>query len=377
MRGGLLERTVAAAALLTLIGCGVVSPQVPSGAQQAADTLPAGRVVFSESGKDLWSSEPDGSGRTRITHDGNAGWLGGKWSPNGKWLAAERSLPNESGTTLFLVNVAEGTNVRLTRHDTFLDGYAWSRDGRYITYAELTSGGTLAAGGTLAGGVGDVHLYDLTTGVDRVLSPGNHPAFSPDGQRIAFDHPVGAIAVVSVEGSSPTFLVNLADLTRLSATSAPKGMALLGAPQWSADGKLIAYSAIERGELLEALQIVYVQEAAPGAPPKQWAIGKTGAIHHIAELRWSPTAPILGYSFIYAQPHHHYIGTIDPTKPELRQIYDSAKHFLDFTWSPDGSVILLQIDDDDAWLYLRPTGGTIKRQTPGGWRPDWCRCSGL
>jgi Tol biopolymer transport system component len=369
---------LAIAALLGLIGCGIVPPQSRGSGQPGPGSLPAGRVVFSESGQDLWSSEPDGSARTRITHDGNAGWLGGKWSPDGRQLAAERSLPNESGTTLFLVNVADGTSARLTRRDTFLDGYGWSRDGRYIAYAELTSGGTLAAGGTLAGGVGDVHLYDVTTGVDRVLSAGNHPAFSPDGKRIAFDHPVGAIAVVSTDGSTPTFLVNLADLSRLSATNAPKGMGLLGAPQWSADGKLIAYSAIERGELLEALQIVYVQEAIPGAPPKQWAIGKTGAIHHIAELRWSPTDSILGYSFIYAQPHHHYIGTIDPAKGgELRQLYDSARHFLDFTWSPDGSVMLLQVDDDDAWVYLRPAGGATQRHAPGGWRPDWCRCSGL
>jgi Tol biopolymer transport system component len=212
---------------------------------------------------------------------------------------------------------------------------------------------------------------------DRVVAPGNHPTFSPDGQRIAFDHPVGAIATVAVSGSEPTFLVNLADLTRVSSGSAPKGMGLLGAPQWSSDGKLIAYSAIERGELLEALQIIYVQDAVPGAPPKQWTIGKTGAIHHVADLQWSPTASVLAYSFIYAQPHHHYIGTIDPAKPQqLRPLYDSAKHFLDFSWSPDGSLILLQVDDDDAWIYVQPTGGRIQRQTPGGWRPDWCRCAG-
>jgi dipeptidyl aminopeptidase/acylaminoacyl peptidase len=359
------------AVLVTACGMWTEAPTAPM-------HLPGGRVAFSDRGRDLWWSAPDGSGRSLLTHDGiSGGWVGGKLSPDGSMVAGERSLPAESGTSLFLVKTADGSSSRLSRKDTFVDGYGWSSDGRYIAYAELTSGGTLAVGGTLAGGVGDVHVYDVVTGTDRAIAPGNHPAFSPDGQRIAFDHPVGAIATVAVTGSAPTFLVNLADLSRLSATNAPKGMGLLGAPQWSADGRLIAYSAIERGELLEALQIVYVQEAIPGAPPRQWAIGKTGAIHHVAELRWSPASPILAYSFIYAQPHHHYIGTIDPTKPELRPLYDSAKHFLDFAWSPDGSVILLQVDDDDAWLYLRPADRSIQRQEPGGWKPDWCRCSGV
>ena len=44
-----------------------------------------------------------------------------------------------------LVDPAARTSERLTRPNTFLDGYAWSPDGRYITYGELVSGGTITA----------------------------------------------------------------------------------------------------------------------------------------------------------------------------------------------------------------------------------------
>jgi Tol biopolymer transport system component len=347
--------------------------------------LPAGRVLFSKGGIDLWSAAPDGGGRVALTTDGATagGYVGARWSPDGTLIAAERALPGEGGSQLFLVRPGAAP-VRLSRPDTFLDGYAWSPDGRYITYGEVISGGTAASGGSLAGAVGDVHLYDVTTATDLVVGPGTHPAFTPDGTRLGYAHVSGAIALadlrVLASGTPKEFptqmLVTLADLTRISTVSASRGMGLIGGPQFSADGKLVAYAAIERGPILDAVQIVYTQEVAVGAPPKLWVIGKTGAVHHVAELRWSPTAPLLAYSIINAQPHHHWLSVIDPGSGQRRELYDSAKHFLDFAWSPGGAVILVQGDDGDEWLYFRPDrSGPIGRVTPGGWRPDWCRCA--
>ena len=135
-----------------------------------------------------------------------------------------------------------------------------------------------------------------------IVGPGTHPAFTPDGTRLGYAHASGAIALADLRALAsgrpsefPTqMLVTLADLTRISTVSASRGMGVIGGPQFSADGKLVAYAAIEKGPILDAVQIVYTQELAVGAPPKLWVIGKTGAIHHVAELRWSPTAPLLG-----------------------------------------------------------------------------------
>lgn len=345
--------------------------------------LTGGRVLFSKGGVDLWSSRPDGSGRLPITQDGASGWyVSGKWSPDGSQIAAERSMPGEGGSGLFLIRA--GRSARLTKVDTFLDGYAWSPSGRYLAYAEVISGATAAAGGiTAVGAEGDVHLYDTQTGTDMIVGPGGHPAFSPDGSRLGFAHIAGAIASadlsVLANGRPDRFptqmLVTLADLTRVSSAIAPRGMGLISGPQYSSDGKLIAYAAIENGPVLEAEQIVYVQDASASAPPKLYVLGKTGALHHVADMRWSPTAPVLAYSIINAQPHQHWLYTIDLRTGVRLEVFDSQQHFLDYTWSPDGAVILLQVDDGDAWLYFRADRpGPIGSVTPGGWRPEWCRC---
>ena len=385
-----------AAAVFIAVACAGQPPQISRATplstappDRAPVALPAGKVLFSKGGIDLWTAAPDGTGRAAVTSDGAAsgGYLGARWNPDGTLIAAERAIPGEGGTSLFVIRPGSppGTPpVRLTKPDTFLDGYAWSPDGRYLTYGEVISGGTAASGGSLAGAVGDVHLYDVTTATDMVVGPGTHPAFTPDGTRLGYAHVSGAIALadlrVLASGRPKEFptqmLATLADLSRYSTTSAPRGMGLIGGPQFSADGKLVAYAAIEKGPILDAVQLVYTQELVAGAPPKVWVIGKTGAVHHVAELRWSPTASLLAYSIINAQPHHHWLSVIDPAGGLRRELYDSAKHFLDFTWSPDGAVILVQVDDGDEWLYFRPDrSGPIGRVAPGGWRPDWCRCA--
>ena len=339
---------------------------------------PSGRVLFSQGGLDLWESAPDGGGLRQLTFDGAGtgdGYTSGRWSPDGTLIAAERNLAAESGSGLYLVDPATRQSVRLTRPNTFLDGYAWSPSGRYLTYGELGSGGAHVPGGGMLGAVGEVFLYDALARAGRALGPGTHPSFSADGRHVGFVHASGAVVMADIVTGALTELVTPADLTRYSVTVAPRGMGFIGGPVWSADGKLIAYAAIERGPVLEALQVVYVQEPKPGAPPKQWVIGKTGAVHHVAELRWSPTRPLLGYSIINAQPHHHWFGLIDPAGTKLRELVNSAQHFIDFTWAPTGDAVLLQLDDEDAWAIVRPDReGIAFRKTPGGWRPDWCRC---
>src|SRR5207249_1772992 len=149
-------------------------------------------------GIDLWTAAPDGAGRAVVTSDGaSGGYVGGRLSPDGALIAAERAVPGEGGSALFIVR-SGSVPLRLTKPDTFLDGYAWSPDGRYLTFGEVISGGTAAAGGSLAGAVGDVHVYDVTTSTNLIVGPGTHPAFTPDGTHLGYAHVTGAIALADL-----------------------------------------------------------------------------------------------------------------------------------------------------------------------------------
>jgi len=131
--------------------------------------LPAGKVLFSKGGLDLWAAAPDGSGRIAVTADGGTGggYLGARWSPDGALIAAERAVPGEGGSSLFLIRTG-GAPLRLTKADTFLDGYAWSPDGRYLTYGEVISGGTAAE--RLKG-----QIAFVSAGVSTLLAPTTRP----------------------------------------------------------------------------------------------------------------------------------------------------------------------------------------------------------
>src|SRR2546428_10469764 len=160
-----LRSLVYVAGLALVLGACDAAPRggspAPSASPQPARLPTAGRLLFSD-GTDLYASGPAGSDRTRITRDGADGfYAGGRWSPDGKRVAAERSIPTENGPQLFLVDVASGQGERLSPAGTWLDGFAWSPDGAHIVYASLTSGGTPAPGRTPHPEKGQGHRHHL------------------------------------------------------------------------------------------------------------------------------------------------------------------------------------------------------------------------
>lgn len=368
-------RLVAPAALALLLAA-CLEPPAPQATPSASPLglYRAGALLFSD-GTELYASSPDGGDRRRVTREGAEGfYAGGRWSPDGRLIAAERAVAGESGPQLALVDAANGSSERVSPAGTWLDGFAWSPDATRIVYATLTSGGTLAAGGTLVPEKGEIRLYDVGGRTSRVVGQGVHPSWSPDGSRIAYVHAVGAIAVSAPDGGDLKFVATLADLDRLAGSLAPKGFRLLSGPAWSRDAKRLAFSAIEGGPLLDALQVVFLASPAAGSPLRAYSLGRTGAQHHVVNLSWSPTADLLAYASIYAEPHHHIIGTIDPRESTVRPLFDSTRHFLDFTWAPDGSAMLLAIDGDHSLALIRPDrpSDDPPRLSFSGFRPDWC-----
>lgn len=375
MRNVSPSRRLGFAVLAAIIAaCAPAVEAPPSPLARPLVVYEGGRLAYSD-GTDLFVVEPSGLGRRRLTTDGGQGfYVGGLWSPDGRYVAAERMPENVAPSQLVLIDATSGAARAVSAPGAWLDGYSWSPDGKAIVFAKLVSGGTLASGGTLEPERGEVLVYDLASGALTPIGLGVHPSWSPDGKSIAYVHAAGAIAVSAPDGGQLRFIASLADLNRQAGPLAPRGYRLLNAPAWSRDGAWLAFSAIEAGPILEALQVIFVGPPVAGAPLRAYAIGRTGAQHHAANLQWSPSSARLAFSFIYAEPHHHYLGVIDPKARDAAYLFDATPHFLDYTWSPDGSQILVAIDDKSelAVIGVDPPAREVVRLSFFGYHPHWC-----
>jgi len=161
--------------------------------------------VSVHAGDKIFVVRPDGTGLRQVTHGKQSDDFDPSWSPNGTKIVFG-SDRRPAAQYLFVIN-PNGRGLRqLTsggdsgRNGSFSDGTpAWSPDGQAIAFASDRSGESeiwlVNRNGT--------HLRRLTR------RGGNDPAWSPDGRQIAFDSRRNgnyAIYVMRADGTrcSPT-----------------------------------------------------------------------------------------------------------------------------------------------------------------------------
>jgi Tol biopolymer transport system component len=197
---------------------------------EASATLPGrdGRIsmsVFSNTGENIATVEPDGSRPRLLTHNSRAFFA--TWSPNGRLLAFD-IFPKSGGGQIWLMR-ADGSHKQrvVGGSPSVLDqSPTWSPDARWIVFVH--------AGPTGGGQLWEVHPDGSSA--HRLVALANqdldNPAFSPNGRWIAFSDFVAGTVRLDIAGANGSHIRSVPNTRRVQGF----------APNWSPSGRWIAFA---------------------------------------------------------------------------------------------------------------------------------------
>jgi Tol biopolymer transport system component len=205
----------------------------PSDDRRPAWSLDGQRIAFVSSrdgNEEIYVMEADGSGQTRLTNS-PASDDHPVWSPDGRRIAFVSY--RDGNYEIYVMNADGSGQANLANNPANDLEPAWSPDGRRIAFTRR--GGSNQDGNVDSEDGMEIYIVNADgSGQKRLIkaSYASHPAWSPDGRRIAFqgrfsDDAQGGIYTVNVDG---TDLQRLADQANWSES-----------PAWSPDGKFVAF----------------------------------------------------------------------------------------------------------------------------------------
>ncbi len=190
----------------------------------------------------LFVINPDGTRETQITFPAdNVVDALGNWSPDGTKLAFTRTTfcgDDCQTDELYVVN-ADGSNIhRIATPEASIESPAWSPDGQWIAFV-------MATGGVVNDLAADVSIWEIRTdgsGLRQITHPvgfqrseDHGVQFSPDGTRLVIDRELASCGFCS-----GIFTVDASDgghVTRVS----PRGLNGMDHPDWSPDGQWVLF----------------------------------------------------------------------------------------------------------------------------------------
>jgi TolB protein len=229
---------------------------------------------------------------------------------------------------------------------------AWSPDGQRIAFTQLGEG---------RGGI----VVQTTASGAAFVVPGSQtalnitPAFSPDGRTLAFAH--------SDERGTDIYTANVTERCCAQRLTVGRFADNLS-PTFSPDGRRIAFISTRAGP-----PQLYVM-AADGTDQELLAPFDYGATGSTNAPEWSPDgASVVFHREVSGSPQ---IFLVDVSGRRVRQLTSSGRNE-DPTWAPDGGHVAFISDRSgrrQIWIVDIETGRVRQLATPGATRlPSWSR----
>jgi Tol biopolymer transport system component len=317
------------------------------------------------------------------------------WSPDGRWLVVPEKDSAESATALWLVSIESGERRQLTRPPatTFGDYYgAFSPDGRTLAFVRhtafwagdlcvlpldgnlsakaeprrLTNDNMIIQGITWTTDAREVvfssnragisalwRVAISSTGEPQRLSIGEHgffPSISRQGNRLVYSQSIDDTNI---------WRVNLLDRrdapVQLIASTRPEFN-----PQYSPDGKKIAFASVQSGHIE-----VWLCDADGSNPVQLTTMGHSGS------PRWSPDGQRLAIDSITSGNWQIYIMGAHGGRP--RRLTNSTANDMRPSWSHDGRWIYFGSNrsggTQQIWKVPVSGGEPVQVTTHGGFNP--------
>jgi Tol biopolymer transport system component len=237
----------------------LVSVAAPEGQYASPALSPDGRrVAYVMDNLTLWALDLARGTNTRLTFDG-VDHYSPTWAPGGDWLAyaANQGKGGKGGEIRRQRSSGLGPSEVLYSSQDVVREVSWSPDGRWLAFREYE----------------DLHLLDLESREthDRVATPGSdwYPRFSPDGRWLAYTS--------NESGRDEVYVVPTFDGPGKWQVSNGGG----SKPEWGRDGRELFFLGLD--DEVRVASVGVGKDLQLGAAELLFALpGASGASHQIA-----------------------------------------------------------------------------------------------
>ena len=340
----------------------VRDPQRSPDGKWVAYTVTTALKETDKNNTDVWMVSWDGTQQIQVTSTPE-GESSPRWSPDNKYLSFISSRQGAKGGQLWLLNRAGGEAVKITDIKGGVSDHAWSPDSKRLVLVvqdpdpankdadekpdEKKTPKPIVidryhfkadGDGFLRGERSHLYLFDLDAKKAEILTPGKFeeesPAWSPDGQHIAFMRTHGEGDVDKMPNRD-LFVVEAkagAQPRRLTTTTTEES----GRPAWSPDGRQIAYLLGEEVKYSAYDQSQLMVIPASGGAPRHL----TQALDRpVSGASWSADGATLYFTITDDRAVH--LGKVAASGGPVQRLVEGRRVISNLSPGPDGSFAAL------------------------------------